>query len=265
MGDQDLAKGRPGVGEGELARRHLEQGDPDRIEIAAGVDGSLARGLLGGHVRRRAHHRARLGIPAADFRGELGDAEVHQLHHVATAGLLDQEDVVRLEVAVDDAAIVRRLQRAAALQQDGAGALKRHGPPRFQESLQRHAVQELHHEVVPAFVGDVEVEDLDDVVVADEVDRPRLVEEAVHHRLLGRVLRMQHLDRDLGPDGRVLAQIDGAHSAFAEELGDPVRADLAADHRVALEVLGRDGGPRTVAAGAGGSRIRHGTFPLTSR
>ena len=56
-------------------------------------------------------------------------------------------------------------------------------------------MQELHHEVVPVVVGDVEIEDLEDVVVADDVDRARLVEEAIDDFFVVRELRVQELDR----------------------------------------------------------------------
>ena len=68
--------------------------------------GGPARGLLGRHVLGRAHRHARAG-QAALARGlglgRLGDAEVEHLDEVGGAVARDQEDVLGLEVAVDDA------------------------------------------------------------------------------------------------------------------------------------------------------------------
>src|SRR5216684_7820846 len=56
----------------------------------------------------------------------------------------------------------------------------------------------------------------------------------------------------------MLSHIHGAHSTFAEELDDTVRADEPSDHLVALELLRRDGGHRLVETGSWGERrIRH--------
>jgi hypothetical protein len=74
--------------------------------------------LLGRHVAGRAEQRPRLGlhrhraIDDVGFHGrQLGNAEVENLD----ASILRDEHVVRLEVAVDDATIVRGGQAAGDL------------------------------------------------------------------------------------------------------------------------------------------------------
>ena len=71
------------------------------------------------------------------------------------------------------------------------------------QRLQRPALEELHDEEAGAVLGGVEVEDLEDVVVPDHVDRARFVEEAVDDLLLVRVLRVEELDRHLAADDGV--------------------------------------------------------------
>ena len=51
-------------------------------------------------------------------RRQLGDAEVEQFDELGTAAQRAQEDVGRLEVAVDDPFFVRRLERVANLVDD---------------------------------------------------------------------------------------------------------------------------------------------------
>ena len=86
---------------------------------------------------------------------------------------------------------------------DGAGDrlqdLERllHGdPPALADQLeQRHAVEQLHH-VVWAAVGELpEREDVDDVAVADLVDRARLGDEARDDRRIGGVPSAEDFDR----------------------------------------------------------------------
>ena len=255
MGREQLAERRPGVRERQPAACHLEHRDAQRIDVASRIDDRFASGLLGRHVRRRSHHGAGLGVASAARFVQLGDAEVDQLDEIRSLALVDEEHVVRLEVAVDDPVLVRRLQRAAALQHDGRHPAQRHRQPGLHDRLQRSAMEEIHHEVMAASVGDVEVEDLDDVVVADDVHRARLVEEALDDALVRGVTRVKHLDRDLRPDRRVLAHVDGAHPPLAEELHHLVRAEETANHFVAVRRGHRDGGPALIALRGGARRL----------
>ena len=81
----------------------LEQRRAQRVEIGGGADRRVAD-LLGRHVRQRAEEAARLRLAEV---GEVRAAEVAQLR---VAGGVE-EDVGGFDVAVDDAALVRRAQR----------------------------------------------------------------------------------------------------------------------------------------------------------
>ena len=74
---------------------------------------------------------------------QLRQAEVGDLH----PALLVQQDVLRLDVAVDHAVVVGVLQRLADLRHDGQGFLGRELAG-VQQPAQVHAVDELHEEVV---------------------------------------------------------------------------------------------------------------------
>ena len=68
--------------------------------------------------------------------GDLGEPEVEHLGEVLHAAVPAEEDVLRLQVAVDDALVVRLLKRAAHLDQDADGALDRgSGPSRLTARL----------------------------------------------------------------------------------------------------------------------------------
>ena len=74
------------------------------------VDGGFAFALLGCHVVRRSHHRAGTCL-VRNFvvaLGQLGQAEVEHFHEVGHMAFRDEENVLGLEVAVDDAVLVRR-------------------------------------------------------------------------------------------------------------------------------------------------------------
>jgi hypothetical protein len=91
--------------------------------------------------------------------------------------------------------------------------------------IERLALEPLHH-VVLAPVGQLtEREDVDDVAMADLVDRLRLGLEARHHLLVGRVLARQHLDRDALADDRLQGEVHRAEPTPAEHFLDLVLAD----------------------------------------
>jgi hypothetical protein len=196
------------------------------------IDEPLALALLGAHVRGRADDQAgaRLVRLRSAVAGELGDAEVEHLDEVLVVAADDEIDVLGLEVAVDDALLVRRRQRRAALGHDGQRVLERQ-PGATDARRQRLAVEELHDEVddVLAVLARrlAEVDDVDDVGVADVVDRLGFVEEAGDDVFLGRQLFEQDLHGDALADEGVLAEIDGTHAALAYLGFDLVIADTA--------------------------------------
>ena len=123
---------------GQQEVEHAAQGE----QVAAPVYlRRIAACLLGGHVRRRAADLA--GRPGRVEPGMplQGHAEVNEAR---LAGLVD-EDVVRLEVAVDDAAAVGQAQGAGPPSR-AAGRLPRRQPAGADVLLQVAAAHEVHDE-----------------------------------------------------------------------------------------------------------------------
>jgi hypothetical protein len=88
-----------------------------RIDVGARVERDLTERLLGRHVVGRPEHRAR-----ARLRGlrvlHLGDAEIEDLHEVRVVRAPHDVEVVGLDVAVDDADLVRRREAVGDLHRD---------------------------------------------------------------------------------------------------------------------------------------------------
>jgi hypothetical protein len=70
-----------------------------------------------------------------------------------------------------------------------------HDPHAIEAALERLALEQLHHQVDLAVLGDVVVEDRHRVAMADLVGRVTLGEEAPAGLFVAGVLRVQHLDR----------------------------------------------------------------------
>ena len=97
---------------------------------------------------------------------DVGQPEVHQLVDALARRELVRDDVRRLEVAMDDAEAVRELQRGAERRDDAADVLDRQLSGRGQLVLQAAPVEQLHDQERMAVRPDVEVEDRDDVRMA---------------------------------------------------------------------------------------------------
>ena len=96
---------RVGAVERRKADERLVQQNADRVDVAAAVD-ELAHRLLGRHVVRRAHRAAARREPPMKARrrdAEVGDQRV---------AVLVEQHVVRLHVAMHDAAAMRVVERA---------------------------------------------------------------------------------------------------------------------------------------------------------
>ena len=114
----DAARGRGGRAGADRvdARQRLVEHEREAVEVAALVD-ALAGGLLGRHVGEGADDVA--GPRERLVAGQVGDAEVGQLGHAGRrARRVGDDHVLRLDVAVHDAAAVRVLERAAQREAD---------------------------------------------------------------------------------------------------------------------------------------------------
>ena len=109
------------VREGRGTEQELVGDAAERVEIGAVIDGRAAR-LLGRHVQGGVPITTpvRVRCPGRlSAVGELGDAEVEELHQRrGSPAQRDEEHVLRLEVAVGDAAGVRGLETARHLVED---------------------------------------------------------------------------------------------------------------------------------------------------
>ena len=214
VGDADhrIALERQRVGE------ELVQDDADREEVRTRVD-FLSHHLLGRHVVGRAQHVAHLRLLvllAAFGVVDAADAEVGDLHR---AGLVDQHDVAGLDVAVDDAFLVRVIKRSRELDADLDDLLHRQDLVGRQQLAQRHAVDQLHRDVRLLAV-DADVEDRDDVGVRQHARGARLAQEAQTVLVIVGELRFEQLDGDRPVDLRVVGLVDARHRAFADDFAD---------------------------------------------
>ena len=231
----------------EPAAHQLESDDPQRVDVRPRVDVGQPARLLRAHVVQGADHLAgRRHTEAARFvRPEHArDAEVQ---HLRPSTLLD-EDVAGLQVAVDDAVLVRVLHGVADVREqlETRPHVERSGV--LQE---RPAVDELHGEVRegPQRAGEsARGVDLGDRGVPQTREQLRLQLEALQ-RLRRGDLSPEDLQGDMAPGLVLLGQEDRAHAARAQPAHDAVRSDalglLGLRKEVLLHLAGHGGAQLT--------------------
>ena len=150
------------------------------------------------------------------------EAEVEDLD----APVVQQEEVLGLDVAVDDALVVRGGE-ALRHPRRVLGGLAHADRPLAQPRAHRLALEHLrHHEEPIALLAGVV--DRDDVGVRERRHRLRLGLEAGERvGVIGEVLG-QHLDRHVALEAGVAGAVDLPHPAGAERRDDLVRAEAVA-------------------------------------
>ena len=118
----------------------LVEDRPEGVDVGRRAD-RVALGLLGGHVAGCPHHLAADGRPVRDLE-PLRQAEVGDLRRAVGV----EEDVGRLQVAVDDPDVVDRADAAGEAGHELGGLPGRHRRP--VEALgERAAVEHLEREI----------------------------------------------------------------------------------------------------------------------
>ncbi len=190
--------------ERQSAGDQLVEHDAERIEIGAAVD-RLTERLLGREVRGGAddetlvRHAARC---AREGESEVGDLVDRQRRR------LGDQHVRRFQVAMDDAVLMRVLERREQLERQPRDAVE----VARRACAEIAAVHELHDEERRRAVT-ADVVDRDESRVVERRRRARLVQQA---RLLGDLDRAEHLHRDVPAELEIVSAEHFAHRAATE-------------------------------------------------
>ena len=206
--------------ERHLARQHLEEHRRQREEIGAGVE-RLATHLLRRHVVRCPDDGAGLGEARRALRAEAagdrpGQTEVEQLHAVRR-----QEEVRRLQVAIDQPARVQGVEGVEDLQRNGGGVGRRQRPA-CHARAERLARKELHRHDQPV-VGLLDLVELADVGMRDAGRGPGFTPQPFARRVVG--LAANRLQSDGTVEPLIAGRVHDPHASLADLPFDLVASD----------------------------------------
>ena len=213
---------------GQAAREHLIEHDAGGVDVRARV-GAVALRLLGRDVVDGAERLLRHGVGGV---GKTGDAEVRDLD----AAVAQHHDVLRLDVAVDDAARMRVAQPLHNLCDEMQRLAPVQTPAPLHILLECDAVDELHDDVLRR--GARHVIDRNDVRVGEHRDGLGFVVEAAAEIRVAREIAFQYLDRHKAVEPVALGLIDHCHAAAADQLKQLIAVvQHSADHLIHLCAL----------------------------
>jgi hypothetical protein len=203
---------RVGVEGFAVGEQFVEDG-AEGEDVGAGV-GFLPFDLLGRHVVRRAEDHARAGHVGLLHACE---AEVVDLH----LPVGEEKDVCRLEIAMDDAALVREGDGLADLLHDAQAGVELGQAVRGDDAFEVVAVEQLHgHEEAPVVLAEI-VHD-DDVRMGEPRGGLRLAQKAL---ALVLIARGDDFEGDVAVEHRIVRAEDFSHRAMADALDEAVFAD----------------------------------------
>jgi hypothetical protein len=187
--------------------------DTPSIDVGALIGGRVRGRLLGRHVHRGADGVARLGDLGPCFLARrlhrFGDAEIGD-----DGGAFTEENILRLDVAVDDALAVRVRQRCGDVAQNRQTLVERNRT--LSNALaQRLSAHERHGEVRISADGLTRAEHGDDVRLLESCRELDLALEPRHREGVGELGR-EHFDDDVAAERFVAGDEDAGHAAGAE-------------------------------------------------
>ena len=236
--------GERGASKRQPRRDQLVEHDTERKQIDAMIDDVRAQ-LLRRHVGDRAEHHARRGDQQFRRRAQHGlrrlrhlhlrETEVEHLHQTA----LGLYEVAALDVAMDDVAAVRFVERIGNLRGDVDGFRNRHRAAR--DPVRQHfAFDVLHGDEEQVAMLDELVGDRD-VRRSQHGGRARLAQQPGTAVGIALAIGVEELQRDLPAEPRVLGDVDLARAARPEPLVNVVVQDgLPGQRWLAPDPLRRD-------------------------
>ncbi len=196
---------------GKIARHHFIEHEAEGVKIAALIDLS-AFDLLRGHVTGRTDESA--AARHAHFCGfkRSGKAEIGNVDLI----FFSDEDVVRFEIAMNDAFGMSGVECFTELPDELEAAVERKGVLFLKNVVKVRAVHKSHGDELHA-VGFAQIVNAQNVLVRDSAGEKKLVFESLNDLGIAGKVGLQDFQGDKSVELAVIGFIDTPHAAFAEK------------------------------------------------
>jgi hypothetical protein len=223
--------------ERKLPGEALIEDAAERVDVGPAVE-RAALDLLGGRVVEGSDEMPGAREPRARCR-VLRDAEVGQIDVVGAVGVDPggDDDVARLDVAMDQSLRVRGVERGGHLAEHVQSELRTQLLLLLEPGLEVDPVHVAHGDEEDA-LGFAGLVDRNDVRVVDRGREMRLPFEPLTEAGVVCELGRQDLERDLPLEPFLHGSVDDAHTAAADKPFDPVSGELRPDPRVGVDTHG---------------------------
>ena len=229
MLDEHVGARAPGERGG--AGEHLVGHSAEGIQVGHGGDFGLM-GLLGGHVGWGSHemrHGGEAFVGGCGKDADGSEAEDLEMLHVAPfSGQVGRHDdeVRGLDVAVDQVLGVHGREPGRRLSEEERRASGRHRTFLVDDPGEQLAFEQLEDDEGEAGGAPAEVDDTDDVGMADAAERHRFAPKALEHLSVGPEVAEQDLERVMTVENLVLGLIHDPHGPHPETLSEHVAVQL---------------------------------------
>src|SRR5258706_7777785 len=204
------------------AGEQFVQNQAQGIHVAARIELCRIRSdLLGTHVRQGPDEFSKVRS-AGDLRIAIGDARDAEIQNFRLPGFIDQ-DVARLQIAMNNAAVVSLLRGLADLD-DQIQALRRRQAVSGGILEQRVAMDSVHGEERSS-THDSGFENLRDAGMLETPERMRFLREAAEN-FRNSQAGLHHFEGDDSARTLLFGFVHNAHSTLADETDDAIGAEI---------------------------------------
>ena len=196
-------------------RHKLVQHRPERVQVRARAHIAAER-LLRRHIGHRADHQALLRQTRAVLRQR--EPEITDLRHA----ILGQPDIARLQIAVHQLLLVRKLEPPTDRNRDPDRLIERNTLGRvLDQSLHVAATHQLrHHERLPGLLA--QVEHRDDMRMRTQTPHRLRFPRNTSPRRLIQTLRLDQRKRNIPIKQQIMSQVNHLLTALAQKPLDHV-------------------------------------------
>ena len=192
---------------------------PRRVQVDPRTD-PLTAELLGRHILRRAHDHSgrRRRDPTPHSADDMRDPEVEQLDPLPTAMVVDEHHIRRLDVAMHDPVVMRRVERIEHGADDTDRSVGFERPVFAQHRVERSTVDVILHDVKQPVGLLAQLDQTDPIAMRRHMrQRARLQHEPPAQ--IGRIMpgAPDHLDRHRPLDRRLERMVDRAKATPPEQ------------------------------------------------